>query len=231
TVSAGTLSVDGSITTQNVSETGGIYTQTSGTLNIVSTTSETVTLSGSASNIMLNDGLVGYWKLDESSLGTVTDSSGFGYNGTHGGSPTIDTDVPTVNFSDSHSVSFKGTSQYIDLGNPAQLNNITNKITLSAWIKPATVIGNHVIVGKAASSTATDPFYVWNLFQVDDALDFRFNQLNLVANAVLTAGVWQHVTGTFDGSTMRIYVNGVQVATRASSEVAVANSQNVRIAG
>src|SRR5262249_48643260 len=47
------------------------------------------------------DSLVGYWKFDEGSGTSATDSSGDGNTGTLTNGPTYSTDVPTTSFADS----------------------------------------------------------------------------------------------------------------------------------
>lgn len=71
--------------------------------------------------IPTSDTMAGYWKLDESTAGsTVVDYSGDGDNGTPVGStdlPQPSTSVPGVmQFPDSHSLTFDGTDDYVDLG-------------------------------------------------------------------------------------------------------------------
>src|SRR5262249_60100866 len=45
----------------------------------------------------------------------------------------------------------------------------------------------------------------------------------------LAEGVRYHLVGTYDGATLRIYVNGVQVASTTSSSQMVSNTQALRI--
>lgn len=97
-------------------------------------------------------GLVGHWKLSESSFNPATkrftDSAlqnhGIG-NGTQlGGSPTFQTDHMGQLLQASP---FNGTDDYIDCGNDSSLK-MTAALTMSAWIKPTALNQWSGIIGK-----------------------------------------------------------------------------------
>ena len=60
-------------------------------------------------NLNLNDGLVGYWKLDDTSGTRAVDSSGYGNSGSLLNGPTISSTVAPTNFTNKRSLSFDGT--------------------------------------------------------------------------------------------------------------------------
>jgi len=233
TVSAGTLSSGNSLYAGNITESGGTFTQTSGSLYIISPTNKTLTATGSISNAVLNDGLVGYWNFDETAGTSATDGSGYGHTGTHVNTPTIDSDVPTVNFTNNRSLLFNGSSQYVDLSNPSFLNTqFDDKITLSAWIKPTTAVGFHNIVGKSDNANHDSPYYVWSLSQSGDVLTCRIDNTTVSSAAsTIVASTWQHVACVYDGANITIYKNGVSVGTTAKTGNITSSTRNVRIAG
>jgi hydrogenase maturation factor HypE len=49
--------------------------------------------------------------------------------------------------------------------------------------------------------------------------------------SALPLNVWSHLAGSYDGSTLRLYVNGVQVATQALTGSLVTSSGALRIGG
>lgn len=65
---------------------------------------------------MADYGLIGYWKLDETSGTSVADSSGSGYTGTNSNA-TISTSVPNSPYltSNARCLDFNGTTSYVDL--------------------------------------------------------------------------------------------------------------------
>lgn len=79
---------------------------------------------------VLADSPVAYWKLDETSGTTATDSVG-GNNGTYTGGYTLN--QPGIPSTGRPSVLFDGTSGYVNLGAPAALN-LTAAWTLEAWV-------------------------------------------------------------------------------------------------
>jgi hypothetical protein len=64
----------------------------------------------------------GYWKLDDGSGTTATDSSGNGYDGTLTNTPTWSTDTPSTHFSNPHSLSFdRADADYVNTPSTANI--------------------------------------------------------------------------------------------------------------
>ena len=94
--------------------------------------------------------------------------------------------------------------------------DITDAITIAAWVKPGKV-GTQYLVKKAIND-ATDG-YELSLSNPGKAF-FRLNQgWTAAATAIASTrrrryptdgNTWMHVAATYDGSTMRIYVDGVE---------------------
>lgn len=152
----------------------------------------------------LSNGLVGYWKMDESSWnGTaseVVDASGNGNNGTAANGPT------TAAGKFGNSGGFDGTDDKINISDSTSLNPGA-QITMSSWIKPTSVGGYRRILAK---STSRD--YVF-MFNTDGKLLTQFSIANQAVYAgsttTLTTNRWYHVSATYDGRAIRIYIDGV----------------------
>ncbi|MDO8498016.1 MAG: DUF2341 domain-containing protein, partial [bacterium] len=86
------------------------------------------------SSAALSDGLVGYWKMDESiwsgTAGEVLDSSGNGNNGIgYSGATTAN-----GKFGNGGSFNSSDTNDYVDAGSGASLAPSTNRLTVSTWV-------------------------------------------------------------------------------------------------
>ena len=102
----------------------------------------------------------------------------------------------------------------VDFGNPAYLDLGGDQITLSIWVKLQTA-GNHFLLSK------------WAAGQQSYLLETSGSIARFVVNAggaTILSGttdifddVWHHVAGTYDGSTMRLYVDGVEESSVAKS--------------
>jgi len=160
----------------------------------------------------LSNGLVGYWKMDESAGGTAVDSSGNGNSGTYTNGATN----TTGKFGNGGS--FDGSNDYVDVGTSTSLN-IQSKITIAAWVKANSGYQNtfRTIVNKANGTAGNQRQYE---LRTEASTGYPALYLNctdgtykaVIGTSILTAGSWYHVVGSFDGATEKLYINGTLVA-------------------
>lgn len=172
----------------------------------------------------LSDNQVSYWKLDESS-GNAADSAG------------------SITLTNNNSVSF--VSGKINNGADFGSSN-TNKTftgnsaltraqikagyTVSAWVKFSTVNNGRGIVGMVRSDGDYANFEL--RYTTGFQLRVYANPDNIVGTTSATTGVWYHVVGTYDGSTLKLYVNGSLEASKSYSYATLGDSgQNQTVIG
>ena len=133
-------------------------------------------------------------------------------------------------------LNFDGTNDYVNCGNTMSSTFATsNKITVEAWVKPSTTSGNGCIVGNYNTSPSSSMQFLLRrdgtsyTFWTDAGTGFT----NVSSVATVTTNVWQHVAGTWDGSTMSIYVNGVLsgTASKVGTNLLASNTNQVWIGG
>ncbi len=110
-------------------------------------------------NLTLNDGLVGYWKFDETSGTRAVDSSGYSNSGTLVGGPTFSTSLAPTNFTNARSLSFDGVDDYVLSANNSTLTG-DSTFTVSLWFMVPSgattngVYGRFVDWGSASAGQA-----------------------------------------------------------------------------
>jgi hypothetical protein len=195
-----------------------------------STTGLTNTDLTSASSTALGNpsGLVGYWPFDgkymtwsSATVGTSTDASGNGNNGTL---VNMNIATSTVEGKIGQALSFNGVSTNncgINLGRPSVLN-ITGNFTVSAWIKPSVSGTNGAIftIGRTNAGASTrSQIYLFGA-SGQPILGIMLSgptQKTVQASTSVSANTWYLVTGVYNGSTISIYMNGLfQQSTVAS---------------
>lgn len=127
--------------------------------------------------------------------------------------------------------SFNGTSDYVNCGSGASLN-LTDAVTVEAWVKPAVANAPHTIVFK---DDYTDNYALWLRSAVDEQFSFRVanTEGSWIRAGNYQANVWYHIVGTYnkDGGTnnVKLYVNGVVIGQMTGTGAITTNSDNLLI--
>jgi hypothetical protein len=175
-------------------------------------------MAGTVAPNIITDGLVLY--LDAANVksypgsGTTWTDIAAGNNGTL-------INGPTFNSANGGSIVFDGVDDYVNLGNPSSLN-ITAEITLSVWVKiPSYNTGVFSdIIRKGISFGGSDASYFIGIIN-DGRISWEIvNDSNVRQTRVVSAvdaaaynGLWTNFTGTYDGSRLTLYINGILYST------------------
>ena len=159
------------------------------------------------------DGLVAYWPFDEGNGKKAEDVTGNGHDGEFNGNPKwIDGKFET-------GLEFDGEEDYVAVADDAALA-IEENITIMAWFSPNDVLTRRRLMVK------NDSIFVIFDFGNADSIDFLVKPNNTFAESKTTdwkIGEWYHFAGTFDGKTMKVYING-KLEGEADNDVPIAPS-------
>ncbi|MFZ2125625.1 MAG: LamG-like jellyroll fold domain-containing protein [Candidatus Saccharimonadales bacterium] len=138
---------------------------------------------------------------DLSSLNnTGTLMNGVGYSGADGGG----------------ALTFDGVNDYVDMGNDTSIKNFIDKISVTAWVRYTAYGGG----GQSYSVVTTKGSpWTWLLENYNNKIRFRVTAGGVDSNAsdsaIHSLNTWYYFAGTYDGTSIKIYKNGVQVGTTA----------------
>jgi hypothetical protein len=213
------LTIDGSTgTVGGTPTTAGTYPVTVGVRDAQGTSRSagfTWTVNATYQSLVLADNPLGYWRLDESAGPAAADSSGNGWTGTYQGGPAYRrAGALTGN---------AGTSVHLNGGSSGMTAPDRNDFagaapfTIEAWIRP-TDLGGPDDYKTVLRKYGGSGYWLW----YNPVYGFGFERsstsaINKVVVGGVAANVWQHVVVTFDGATVRIYVNGALKGSGGSS--------------
>lgn len=127
-------------------------------------------------------------------------------------------------------LSFNGTSDWVTIDSSPLLNLITG-MTLEAWVYPTTTTGVRDILIKEGASSEIYNLYARN-WQGLPEVNAAIGGANQTANgSALPANTWTHVAGTYDGSVLRLFINGAQVDTTPIAGTIATSGGPLRIGG
>lgn len=170
--------------------------------------------------------LVAYYKFNENTGTTAVDSSTFG------NTPTIHDSAWAATGHEGSALSFNGTSAYVDVPDSASLD-LTSGMTLMAWVNRTAAASHQRIISKPHTSNVA-PYNVYSL-QFDDANHVRgevaigSTQSTVNGTTALATGTWYHLAATFDGTVLKVFVNGVLENTTTVSGDIDTNTMNLNI--
>ena len=174
-------------------------------------------------SVNLGAGLVGEWDLN----GNAKDATPYADDGTVS-SATLTTDREGRANS---AYSFNGTSQYITIPYSSTIKP-TSAVTVSAWIKP-TNLGTEQKVVSTTEVGGYDLFVTGSTSDVCSANNIGFivyvggaYRKACASIGLLSNNTWAHLVGTYDGTTVQLYLNGSLVGTPTSTSGSITYSHN-----
>ena len=126
-----------------------------------------------------------------------------------------------------YSIEFDGgtSSQAINCGTGDDVN-ITGPISISVWFNTNDLSSSRGIVCKNDNNISK--IYAQYLLEIlNGSLRWRAGKNDV--SYTIQANQWYHAVGTYDGSNITLYVNGVQVATASASSTSYSSAQPMYI--
>lgn len=155
---------------------------------------------------VLADSPAAYWKLDETSGTSFADTSGSGLTLAGFGTFTVN-QAPLINLG--KSVVTSGGGGFIQKLTSSAVLNANGKITLEAWVK-CNAVGGQIICSDDTSGSRYFQYSVGSNVLTVILFDSGGATHTRAGSVVINDNVRHHVVATYDGATIRTYVDGVE---------------------
>jgi hypothetical protein len=180
-------------------------------------------LLAAASTAAAQSGPVGYWKGDDGAGPTnALDSSGFGNNGTYQSGATTSTSVPTLQFPNTHSMQFTTAGAIVDA--PGFSWPTGGPVTVAYWNNVTTAQVRNSSAFNVGNTDQPNRFHAHSPWS-DSNLYWDYGDIGttgrISASYTTSLNKWTHValvSAGIGGNFKAIYLDGVQVATAATSD-------------
>jgi hypothetical protein len=171
-------------------------------------------------------GLVAAYAFGEGAGTVVSDASGNGQNGTITGS------TWTSSGKNGSGLSFNGTSNWVTIPD-SNLLDVSTGLTMEAWVYQISTANRwKSIIMKEAPGYYVYALYISpsnhpSIYIVIGGQERGFE----VTSTTIPLNTWNHLAGTFDGTMLRLYLNGTQIGSQAVTATIPASSGVLRIGG
>jgi outer membrane protein assembly factor BamB len=170
-------------------------------------------------NVVTGDAPTAYYHLDDSGT-KAADASGHGLNGSIGSSVILGANSLLPAYSDS-AATLPGTATAAGVISVPKTSLLqpASAVSLEAWLKFATTPATYTFVTGYGSDTSYAPYGLF--FRTGGTIVAQFylsaGVLEVRSSTALVPNTTYYVAATYDGTTGRIYVNGVQTGSAAST--------------
>jgi chitodextrinase len=170
-------------------------------------------------------GLVAAYSFDEGAGTTVADASGNGNVGT----------ITNATWSTAgkfgSALSFNGSTSWVTVSDSPSLD-LSSAVTIEAWVRPH-ALGKiyRTVVVKQQSAQLIYALYANNHSDVPTGNVYTAADGETQGPASLPLYTWTHLAQTWDGMTLRLYVNGSEVSSRAVTGTMPSSTAPLRIGG
>lgn len=179
----------------------------------------------------LTEGLVAHWTFDGKDMTpSIVDVTGNGYRGVLVNQSPTTTTIGKIG----QGLLFDGTNDYVTVTDPTFFDG-GNRITVGGWAKTTSLSAERYIVTKSTCSGGTDQgifelgggftsagYPEFTLYKGGGKPDYE----HIVGTTRIDDGMWHHVAGTYDGAYVRLYVDGVESASVATTSLTFPATQS-----
>ena len=191
-----------------------------GSGNIATSANVAVTVTNSAQP----PGLVAAYSFDQGSGTTAPDASGTGNTGTLTNGAAWSS---TGKYGGA--ISFDGVNDSVTVADSASLD-LTSGMTLEAWVRPSTTGWPYrTVLMKEQTGNLAYALYLTDATRPLTTAIIGGGEKVAQSGTALTANTWVHLASTYDGTNLRLYVNGTLVTTTAATGAISVSSGALRI--
>ncbi|MFC5834295.1 LamG-like jellyroll fold domain-containing protein [Nonomuraea insulae] len=171
-----------------------------------------------------NPGLVAAYGMNENAGSTVADASATGNTGT------LTNTSWTGTGRYGPALAFNGTSSWVTVNDAASLR-LTTGMTLEAWVNPSTVTSWRTVLMKQHTGGLAYVLSAGSDSNRPHTVIHTTGEVDIGGTASLPLNTWSHLATTYDGTTIRLYVNGTQVSQRTAGGPIRTDNGVLRIGG
>ena len=169
-------------------------------------------------------GLVAAYSFDQGSGTTAPDASGTGNTGTLTNGAAWSS---TGKYGGA--ISFDGVNDSVTVADSASLD-LTSGMTLEAWVRPSTTGWPYrTVLMKEQTGNLAYALYLTDATRPLTTAIIGGGEKVAQSGTALTANTWVHLASTYDGTNLRLYVNGTLVTTTAATGAISVSSGALRI--
>ncbi len=167
--------------------------------------------------------LVAAYSFDDGAGTTLADRTGKGHTGTLSGA--------TWSAAGRYggALSFDGVNDWVTVADANDLD-LTTGMTLQAWVRPTASNDWRTAIMKERPSGLAYTLYSAGLTQPSGYVHAGGDS-SAQGPTALPVNTWSHLAVTYDNATIRLYVNGTQVATRAQTGAMTVSASVLRLGG